>query len=94
VREFTDSASRNTVRVRTPQAVALRGLLAGPTVTVTTVEDGVLEVSGVSSTEIGMLACQHHLPLEELTPVKASLEEAFMELTDEDVEYRTERKAS
>src|SRR5205823_11380126 len=32
VREFTDAASRNTVRVRTPQASELRGLLAAPTV--------------------------------------------------------------
>jgi ABC-2 type transport system ATP-binding protein len=96
VSEFIESASRNTVRVRTPQAAALRGVLAGPGVTVTSEEDGVLEVSGLSGKEIGLVACQHQLPLEELTPVRASLEEAFMELTDEAVEYRTdtERKAS
>ena len=51
---------------------------------------GLLEVSGMSSTEIGMLACDHRVPLAELTPVKASLEEAFMELTEEAVEYRTD----
>jgi ABC-2 type transport system ATP-binding protein len=90
VREFTDSASRNTVRVRTPQAAKLRGLLAGPDVTVTGVEDGLLDVTGLSSTEIGLVACQHQVPLAELTPVKASLEEAFMELTEDAVEYRTE----
>jgi len=87
VREFTEAASRNTVRVRTPRAAELRGLLAGPTVAVTTVADGLLEVSGISATEIGMVACEHRVPLAELTPVKASLEEAFMELTEESVEY-------
>jgi ABC-2 type transport system ATP-binding protein len=88
VREFTDAASRDTVRVRTPQVAALRALLAGPTVTVTTASDGLLEVTGMSSTEIGLVACRHQVPLVELTPIKASLEEAFMELTDEALEYR------
>jgi ABC-2 type transport system ATP-binding protein len=94
VKEFTDAASRNSVRVRTPQAAKLRALLAGPTVVVTSVEDGVLEVSGMSGTEIGMVACEHRIPLEELTPVRASLEEAFMELTEDALEYRTEERAS
>jgi ABC-2 type transport system ATP-binding protein len=90
VREFTDLASRNTVRVRTPEAAKLRGLLAGPGVTVTGVEDDQLDVTGLSSAEIGLVACDHRVPLEELTPVKASLEEAFMELTEDAVEYRAE----
>ncbi|HEV8555746.1 MAG TPA: ATP-binding cassette domain-containing protein [Actinophytocola sp.] len=94
VKEFTDAASRNSVRVRTPQAAKLRGLLAGPAVVVTSVEDGVLEVSGMSGTEIGMVACEQRIPLEELTPVRASLEEAFMELTEDTLEYRTEERAS
>jgi ABC-2 type transport system ATP-binding protein len=94
VKEFTDAASRNSVRVRTPQAAKLRGLLAGPTVVITSVEDGVLEVSGMSGTEIGMVACEQRIPLEELTPVRASLEEAFMELTEDALEYRTEERAS
>lgn len=94
VKEFTAAASRNSVRVRTPQAATLRGLLAGPAVVITSVEDGVLEVSGMSGTEIGLVACEHQIPLEELTPVRASLEEAFMELTEDALEYRTEERAS
>ncbi|HKS43752.1 MAG TPA: ABC transporter ATP-binding protein [Amycolatopsis sp.] len=94
MREFTESASRNTVRVRSPRAAALRDLLAGPDVTVTSMADGVLEVAGLSSTEIGMIACRRQLPLEELTPVKASLEQAFMELTEEEVEFQGGRRAS
>ena len=94
VSEFTESASRNTVRVRSPQAARLRSLLTGPEVTVTSAEEGLLDVSGLSATEIGLVACQQQIPLEELTPVRASLEEAFMELTDDAVEYKTERQAS
>jgi ABC-2 type transport system ATP-binding protein len=94
VREFTDAASRNTVRVRSPQAAKLRSLLGGPGVVVTTTEEGLLEVSGMNGTEIGLVALNNQVPLEELTPVRASLEEAFMELTEDAVEYGTERKAS
>jgi len=96
VREFTEAASINTVRVRSPRAAQLRNLLAGVEVAVTSVEENLLEVTGISSTEIGLIACEHQVPLEELTPVKASLEQAFMELTEDSVEYRAdlERQAS
>jgi len=87
VREFTEAASRGTVRVRSPQAARLRSLLTGAGVSVTSAEDGLLEVSGMPGAEIGMMASRAQIPLEELTPVHASLEEAFMELTDEAVEY-------
>ena len=102
VQEFTDKASRNAVRVRTPQATELRELLAGPEVSITSSELGLLDVTGMSSEDIGKVACKHAVPLTELTPVQASLEEAFMELTQDAVEYHgnttaqaaTERKAS
>ena len=90
VTEFIDRASRKAVRVRTPQATQLRDLLVGAKVSVTSSEHGVLEVSGLSSKEIGRIACEQAIPLEELVPVQASLEEAFMELTHDAVEYRTE----
>jgi len=97
VKDFLDSASRQAVRVRTTQAVELRDLLAGAGVHVTNVEHEVLEVSGLTGAEIGKVACAHSIALEELTPVQASLEEAFMELTRDAVEYgesHLERKAS
>ncbi|HEY2697569.1 MAG TPA: ABC transporter ATP-binding protein [Pseudonocardiaceae bacterium] len=90
VTEFIDRASRKAVRVRTPQATQLRDALVGAKVSVTSSEHGVLEVSGLSSKEIGRIACEQAIPLEELVPVQASLEEAFMELTHDAVEYRTE----
>jgi ABC-2 type transport system ATP-binding protein len=103
VQEFTDKASQGrAVRVRTPHAGALRERLAGPEVSITSTERGLLEVTGLSSADIGKIAWQHAVPLIELTPVQASLEEAFMELTQDAVEYHgnttaqavAERKAS
>jgi ABC-2 type transport system ATP-binding protein len=88
VREFISRASADVVRVRTPRATELRELLTGPGIDVTSTAPGLLEVHGVGSAEVGLLACRHNIPLEELAPVEASLEEAFMELTDDALEYR------
>jgi ABC-2 type transport system ATP-binding protein len=90
VDEFIRGAGRNVVRVRSPQATELRDLLVGPDVTVSAVDDGVLEVSGLTAEQIGDIAAERHLRLHELTPQRASLEEAFMELTREDLEYKAE----
>jgi ABC-2 type transport system ATP-binding protein len=88
VDEFVRGASKNVVRVRSPQADRLRELLVGPDVGVVAVEPGVLEVSGLTATQVGDAAAKHGLTLHELTPQQASLEEAFMELTRDDIEYR------
>jgi ABC-2 type transport system ATP-binding protein len=88
VEEFVRRASRNVVRVRSPQAILLAEALAGPSVVVTAVEPGVLEVDGVDAAAIGELALAKHIAIHELTPQQASLEEAFMELTRDDVEYK------
>ncbi|MDH6577441.1 ATP-binding cassette domain-containing protein [Kitasatospora sp. MAP5-34] len=89
VEEFTRSASSGAVLVRTPDAVRLGKLLGElDGVTVTTGDDvQVLEVSGAESEQIGRLAAEHSLVLFELTPQQASLEEAFMEMTKDAVEY-------
>ena len=91
--EFIASASAQSVHVRSPQADQLRRLLLGPGVTVSSVEAGVLDVSGLVSDEIGRRAAEARLTLYELTPVQASLEQAFMELTRESVEYRSRESA-
>jgi ABC-2 type transport system ATP-binding protein len=84
---FIRDWSQQTTRVRSPQAAELRDLLAGPDVTVGG-EAGVLEVHGLDSEAIGEIAARNGVTLHELTPVRASLEEAFMELTRDSVEYR------
>jgi ABC-2 type transport system ATP-binding protein len=88
VDEFVRRASRNVVRVRSPQALLLAEALAGPDVTVTAVEPGILEVEGVDAAAIGDVALARHIAIHELTPQQASLEEAFMELTRDDVEFK------
>jgi ABC-2 type transport system ATP-binding protein len=52
---------------------------------------GLLEVSGLDAAAVGELALTHGLALHELTPVRSTLEDAYMELTADSVEYRTER---
>jgi len=87
VEEFVALASTNVVLVRSPQASQLRDLLLGPDVTITSREAGLLEVRGVSAEAIGDLAFDHHLRLHGLTVQQASLEDAFMEMTRDSVEF-------
>jgi ABC-2 type transport system ATP-binding protein len=92
--DFIASASAQSVRVRSPQADQLRALLLGPGVTVSSSEAGVLEVTGLRTDDIGRQAAEASLTLLELTSVQASLEEAFMELTRDSVEYRSRESGS
>ncbi|MEV7422576.1 ATP-binding cassette domain-containing protein [Streptomyces sp. NPDC091212] len=89
VGEFTRRAARNSVLVRSDEAERLRAALTGPDVAVAVAGRGVLEVTGLSSDRIGRIAADHGIALAELTPRQASLEEAFMELTRDAVEYQT-----
>ncbi len=85
--EFVRRASKNVVRVRTPQAAALSELIAGHDVEITASGPDVLEVVGLSSEQIGEAAALHAIVLYELIPQQATLEEAFMELTQDAVEF-------
>jgi ABC-2 type transport system ATP-binding protein len=93
VEEFVRTAAEGSVRVRTDEADRLRALLAGPDVSVAADERSVLEVCGLSSDRIGRIAADAGIALAELTPLQASLEEAFMELTREAVEFQAPRTA-
>jgi ABC-2 type transport system ATP-binding protein len=84
--EFVENATEATVRVRTPNAEALRSVLTAKGHTVTEV-DGGLVVVGAPSEEIGELAAAHRVVLHELSPQRGSLEQAFMEMTGQDVEF-------
>ncbi len=94
VADFTKHASSDLVYVRTPEAERLRDLLVGPTVHITAVSPGRLEVIGLTSDEIGDLAAANMIPLHELIPHQASLEDAFMSLTHDSVEYQTSEVSS
>ena len=88
VEDFVRRASGSVVRVRAPEATRLRDLLLGDGVAVSSPESGVLEVTGLTTDLVGETAAANAVVLHELTLVQASLEEAFMELTRDDVEYK------
>jgi ABC-2 type transport system ATP-binding protein len=88
VEEFIRRASTGVVRVRSPQAVRLRELVLRDGVDVRSEEPGLLEIHGLTAEQVGVVAAADGVVLHELTPVQASLEDAFMELTREDVEFK------
>jgi ABC-2 type transport system ATP-binding protein len=87
VDEFVRRAGKQSVRVRSPQSTRLAELVTGPEVTVRVLGDGLLEVNGADAATVGELAARNNVVLHELTPQQASLEEAFMELTRDEVEF-------
>jgi ABC-2 type transport system ATP-binding protein len=87
VQEFVAAASKDLVRVRTPDLVALQQVVARLGGSAEADGDDVFEVSGVSAEEIGRAAAAQGIVLFELTPHQASLEEAFMEITRGELEY-------
>ena len=87
VADFVRRASKDTVRVRSPQASELAAALATDGVTVEPDDGGALLVTGLTAEQVGEAAAAHGLVLHELTPLQASLEEAFMDVTRDDVEF-------
>ncbi|MEU9394092.1 ABC transporter ATP-binding protein [Streptomyces sp. NPDC048324] len=91
--QFIEQNSRSYVRVRSPQRERLLDVLHEAGVTVVESGSGALEVDGGKAEHIGELAAQHQIVLHELSPQQASLEEAFMRLTAESVEYHAHSDA-
>ncbi len=89
VRAWTTS----TVRVRSPRAAELAAALTGPAVEIVTTSPDSLDVSGVPAARIGDIAADRSIPLHELTPTSGSLEDAYVALTGESVEYKTQEIA-
>ncbi|NGO11864.1 ABC transporter ATP-binding protein [Streptomyces sp. HC44] len=85
--DFIQRNSRSYVRIRTPQPERLLDVLYEAGITAVPTDGGTLEVDGGKAEHIGELAAQHQIVLHELSPQQASLEEAFMRLTAESVEY-------
>ena len=87
--QFIADASAPVVRVRSPQLRQLTPMLAQEGATVTDVADGVLEVQGLSSDQVGTMAASAQITLFELTTLDASLEEAYMSLTEDALDFRS-----
>jgi ABC-2 type transport system ATP-binding protein len=88
VNEFIAQSSQQFVRVRTVQRDEFSEAMRSNGATAVEEEDGALSVTGLSAEEIGDIAFASGLRLHELSPQLASLEEAFMELTQDSVDYR------
>ncbi|MGY1825943.1 ABC transporter ATP-binding protein [Blastococcus sp. SYSU DS0541] len=94
VQEVIDSVSAAAVRVRSPRAGELADLVRGEGVVVTSPEPGTLELRGVDAETIGETALAAGIVLHELSPRSATLEEAYMSLTQDAVEYRSDATLS
>ncbi|ALJ20261.1 ABC transporter ATP-binding protein [Microbacterium sp. No. 7] len=89
VRAWTTSV----VRVRSPRAAELTQALARPAVEIAAPSADELVVTGLTAAEIGDTAAERGIALHELTPTTGSLEEAYLALTEQAVEYRTKELA-
>jgi ABC-2 type transport system ATP-binding protein len=94
VEQFVAQTTVSSVTVRTPSARELRERLLGPDVSVSNTGDGRLQVTGLSAEQVGTIAWQANLPLHELATVRASLEDAFMQVTRNSLEYVSQEVSS
>ena len=90
VQDVIDGVSATTVRVRSPRATDLAALVQAAGAVVSSTEAGTLDLRGITAERVGETAAAHGIVLHELTPQRASLEEAYMTLTQDAVEYRSE----
>lgn len=89
IRDIIAGQGMSRTRVRTDQPEELQQLLAGPGVTVARQENELLEVTGLEPRQIAGAALDSRIMIYELTPLQVSLEEAYMELTKDEVEYHS-----
>jgi ABC-2 type transport system ATP-binding protein len=89
VADIVATSTGSAVTVRTPDAAKLVKLAKGDGVTITETEPSLLIVNGLTAPQIGELAAKGGVVLHELTPTVGTLEEAYMQLTADDVEYRS-----
>ena len=90
VDDFVARASQKAVVIRSPELERLRVELAGPGVSFVAGDRGALEVHGLTTEQVGDTAAAAGIALHELTQLQASLEEAFMNLTRDELEFATE----
>ncbi|MGW7365478.1 ABC transporter ATP-binding protein [Streptomyces sp. NPDC054841] len=91
--DFIHQNSRSYVRLRSPQRERLRDILHESGLTAIEAGNGTLEIDGATTEQLGELAAQHRIVLHELSSQRASLEEAFMQMTAGAVEYHAHSTA-
>ncbi len=90
---IVNAASGAVTRVRAPRIDELARALDASGASLARVDHDTVQVTGSDSAEIGELAARLGLPLHELIPINASLEDAYLALTQDQVEYRSEVSA-
>jgi len=91
--DVISAATRSVVRVRTRDAARLAPALAAPGVSVVTLLDGALEVTGRTAEQVADTAAATGTVLYEVVAVTGTLEEAYLTLTADAVEYRSRHDA-
>ncbi|WP_338673013.1 ATP-binding cassette domain-containing protein [Streptomyces sp. SCSIO 30461] len=92
--DFIQQNSRSFVRLRSPEQERLRDVLHGQGLSAIETGNGTLEIDGAAIEKIGELAAEHRIVLHELSAQRASLEEAFMQMTASAVEYHAQPTAT
>ncbi len=87
IQAFIQTSANNHVRVVSPAAEKLAGLLSSNGATILRDGNEAITVTSMEAAQIGEIAAANSIVLHELSPQRASLEEAFIELTHESVEY-------
>ena len=89
VEELLRNGAGNFLRVRSPQRNQLTALLQARGAEVATESDGSARVTGATADAVGEIAREHGLTLQELSEQQVSLEQRYMELTGDSVDYHT-----
>ncbi|MFJ5692985.1 ABC transporter ATP-binding protein [Arthrobacter sp. NPDC093125] len=89
IKDIINGKGQSRTRVRTDQPDRLMNALAGDCVSAELQDRELLEVKGTDPRRIAQTALEHQVLIYELTPLQASLEEAYMELTKDAVEYHS-----
>jgi ABC-2 type transport system ATP-binding protein len=90
VQELLSAASRDRITVRTSARSEAMTVLAHAGATVAATGRGTLTISGLPAERVVALLGESAVPFSEVTGHHASLEEAYMELTRDEVEFRAE----
>lgn len=89
IQELIEAGGPGRILVRTEQATTLMSALSAPEVTLTSRDAETFEVTGLNPRAVGQRALEVGAVLHELTPLRSSLEDTYMQLTNDEVEYRS-----
>ncbi|MFE4635614.1 ABC transporter ATP-binding protein [Streptomyces sp. NPDC056773] len=85
--EFIDARSTPRVRLRTTDPVRLRATLARKDLELVTAEGGRWTVDGIRAEQLGVIAAGEGIPMLELIDERASLEQAYLDLTADSAQF-------